>query len=420
MVVKRRVDQTPWWNLVPRFLRAILSVSGVIQLIALAAFMYVASFIPLAGGIIAGGAYAVCYLLIVRHAFRGGVDMPEPGAEDFPGLMNTFLRFAVAWSYVWIPTAVYAITGERPDVMSDPLLARHDPVMLALILFGALYTPAALLVTAVTDDFLALLNPFTGLQVILRLPGQYVATFGAWLLCFLVNWVLAAPLAGLLMELPIPILPSILARALLLVLPFLSAFLLGRLVWQNAHLFRLLTEQDLWEPQVLHPYPTGKQMLEPTRAAEPPPMTVDPALIASIKPRGSSEYRAPNSTAALDLATALRFGDSEAALVAFALPSGPKVAGDLEPALQLQLVDVLEAADDAATAAQLCQHIARKVPGSLEAAHAVLRYAKLLTFSLGQPAQAVPLLEQLVARHGADGVGVEARGLLATAEQRKV
>ena len=250
----RRIE--PYWEMFPRFLGAMFSFDGLLQLVAIGLFIYVVPLLPVIGKVLAFFAYVSYVFRVISHAAAGQEKLPEP--EDFLGWESVFpviFRFILASAIVWVPAVSYAVfvVGPTAFALMDPT-AFLDPVLALLVLFGVAYFPAALIVAAVAESALAVVNPMITVRLIFRIPGQYAVTILVWL---------ALTALGLGMEfavrllVPIPIVGGILQEIVGLLGPVAVAFVFGRLVYQNGHHFGVYRIGELVEPEWPEAKPAG-------------------------------------------------------------------------------------------------------------------------------------------------------------------
>jgi hypothetical protein len=119
----------------------------------------------------------IYYFAIVRHVGEGKDGMPGPTEDElgrtvsfaFRGLFCAAIAFAPALAYVG-------------------LSSEHDTVtLLALVVLGQTYLPAAVIAIALSDNTLAALWPVAWVKVIARAPSSYLRFVGLWICSFAIG-----------------------------------------------------------------------------------------------------------------------------------------------------------------------------------------------------------------------------------------
>lgn len=284
----------PWWALFPDFLGALFSVEGLAQIIAIGLVCWLVGLVPAVGAGIASFIFITYFFRVITAAARGETKLPDP--EDFLGFESIFppmLRFNVATMCLWLPALVYLYaTGGFTRLVVDGPKALVDPVLFAIGFAGLLYFPAALIAAAVADSFLAVINPWITVRLILRIPQQYFLTWAACFGLVLLDVFLSVGLLAIERVFTIPIVTGVIVESVSLVLPLLTAMILGRLIYQNAEQFGLLLvgedEELLWpeaQPEATPPTDTRSARARPA----PGPVDVPDWMVQGVVP----EYRAP-------------------------------------------------------------------------------------------------------------------------------
>ena len=442
----------PYWTLpvFSRLILAIFSVEGAIQLLAVAVVLTLLPYIPF-GGLLAAGVYIGYYFLIIRKAAMGSDRLPAP--DDFSDWLDDivlpFFRFMLASSVLWVPALIYIVTAKGMVAISAPRSLLTDPVLLLIIAASLLYFPGAMITAAVTESTWSTINPLVIVGIVLRIPAQYVLTVAIWGGLTVVNLVLVGPLKALLVMIPIPILPSIVAGMIGLVLPFLTALIMGRLVYQNSEKLGLGRQDGEMVPLMPNAVPTGSQRggggMRPLAQGKPeaagpiagpqgptdlplqeevpwggdpsPPGSGSPADVvgrgegsrfepgpkwADPAPRAveAQPMKAPpppNVTPLMkELVAALDAKDDSRAERIVRELTAEGAAPDLEPRHELQLAVILEKAGDTWGAVSACRRAAGPEPGSRLAARAIFTAGRLLEERLAERARAATMYHHLV------------------------
>ena len=221
----------------------------------------------------------------------GEIAEPEgPGFTDvvrdnlLPGL--TGLGVTVG---VFLPALVRAWTL-LPSASSGEVLARvthpvetlgapvfwAEPLFWGLAVVGLLWLPWALLVAAMTRSVFTALNPLRALACIRAVGRDARVVTGVFLLLALVHAGLHVA-AQAVLELPILLVPRLLAEALTCLAPFAAANLLGLVLYVHGDALGYLPARDYLEPTLGDTAP----LHAPSPCASPP----------SPKPRARTKQR---------------------------------------------------------------------------------------------------------------------------------
>ncbi|MEL7372585.1 MAG: hypothetical protein AAFN74_26910, partial [Myxococcota bacterium] len=255
----------------PQFVASFFTMDGLTSLAALGIFVYLLKTFGV--GIFAWAVTTTYMFTVIQSAAQGSERLPDP--TDFTDVFSIVLpvmRFIVALSYVWLPAVLYVTFGFGGLGLEDPPLY-SDPLFILLNIAGLAYFPMAVIVAAISESFIAVLDPRLGVRIISRIPNQYVgATMVALgiLLCgqvfeFIADFVVAL--------LPIPIIPGLLAETVATTFWLAAGWILGRLLYQNHEHFGLVLQGDDVElewPDAVPRAPTapeGSQSKQPVEAA---------------------------------------------------------------------------------------------------------------------------------------------------------
>ncbi|WP_223634938.1 hypothetical protein [Corallococcus sp. EGB] len=207
------------------------------------------------------GVFWAAFFAIVRGAARGEPATDTPGFTDLardnllPGL--TGLGVTVG---VFLP-ALVRVWRLLPSASSNEVLARithpldtlgapdvwADPLFWGLTVLGLLWLPWALLVAAMTRSVLTALHPLRALACIRAVGRDARVVTGVFLLLGLAHGGLHVA-AQAVLELPILIVPRLLAEALTCLAPFAAASLLGLVLYVHGDTLGYLPERDFLEP----------------------------------------------------------------------------------------------------------------------------------------------------------------------------
>lgn len=153
------------------------------------------------------------------------------------------------------------------------LFSSLTPWML-LALLGSLFTPMALLLAATQSPILTILNPVALIAFIRRIPGDYAIALGALLALNLVEGLIAL-LAGLITLLNIPVLSAVLANSAMFYVPFVTAYVLGSLLWLRGADLGCMREEEGYMLALPDAVPRGT----------PPPTAEEQAAVSFQRPR---------------------------------------------------------------------------------------------------------------------------------------
>jgi hypothetical protein len=269
LVLKKNID--PYWKAFPRFVRAMFSGSGIVQLFAVAVVLFACSALPGRSGRGFGTFIFVSYYFqVIRRCAQGLEHLPEP--DDFTGIDNYWVmsRFSLASALIWAPAVWYIFrNATMVELMSDPVrVAKAGFDIWAVVLFaaGIIYYPAAIITAAIAESILAMLNPLITVRMMMRIPGQYFVTVLVWLSLAGLDYAFSLLLKVFGAIVYVPIFTAFVATFLKLPLPILGGFILGRLIYQNAEDFGVVKTEVLYEPEVPGAKPRGTPRAASSRA----------------------------------------------------------------------------------------------------------------------------------------------------------
>jgi hypothetical protein len=201
-----------------------VSGEGALALVALAAGMWVVSFIPLAGSVLALGILSGYLFAIIRHTLKGHDGLPPP--TEFLGptdLLMPALRFALVVVVPALPAlAVRALAGEERTLGMQFL-------EFVLGLGAVAWAPAGVAVASQGEGILDGLNPLAALSLIARLKKDYglVVAVLAGYGCVGMLLYLVLRATTVLTPVRVPVVPEVLSIAVGLWAPVVMARILG-------------------------------------------------------------------------------------------------------------------------------------------------------------------------------------------------
>jgi hypothetical protein len=434
----------PYWGMFGVFLKSIFSLTGLLQIIALAAMVFLTSLIPLVGWIISLGIYAGYYFLVISKFSFGDEKLPMPAdfSDVFDDIFAPFFRFLIGTLLVWVPAVLYIKKQIGFALLfTQPSVAFSDPVLILIILVSIAYFPGVMITAAVTQSTVAMLNPMVILGIILRIPGHYFLTVIVWGMMTVANAFLRGLVGPFLYEHHVFLLTGILNEAVGLLIPMLTAMVLGRLVYQNGETLGYTTARELKVAEFPNASPQGnapaggwdqpkaiQAPIEPIELEEdsasdglrPAPgggfVAPSGPAVAAGKPQVNKPQAAPAAAPAAGpadiLENALETSDNEAALQAFAQLTKSGQVPDLKPQLELRLANLLERSGQSLAAAHACRRAAEKDMKGPMASRAIFTSARLLVEKLGQKEQGAAMYKYLVENFPGDPLSERAREML--------
>ena len=286
---RRRIKD--FLSALPIFVKSFFTMDGVASLVGLGVFSYVfGSF----GGLLAMIAWAVVVTYVfsvIRAASQGSERLPEPADfTDLFSLVFPVIRFILALSYLWLPATLYIsyVVTWQSVYWDGPMQLFTDPVLLTLVIAGIVYFPIAVVVAAISDSMLAVLDLRIGFRIIARLPLQYA---GAVATCavFLVIGGIYRLWAGIAVALiPVPFIPAIVAESTGVVFTLIPAWILGRFIYQNHEHFGIMLAGADEEPEWPDAVPRGQIAHDGSKSHGP----VQPAEVPGWSPAQAGLVRA--------------------------------------------------------------------------------------------------------------------------------
>ena len=252
-----------WWRKFPSFLRGMIMPMGLLSIGMLALYSALLSMIPHAGAVLPTVLLVVYCVWVVRAAPRGRAHLPV--VRDLTELLDLLadlffvaIRFTMATALLWTPLVVRLALMEEPEkVLREPSLLWLDPVGVAVIVLGALYVPAALVICTVTESLIGPINPVYSIRRVMRVPGEYALTALAVAALLALDVLVGQAFARGVGYDTIGLLTRFLHHLVALPLPLLAAFVLGRFVCQNGDVFGVVPAGEFLVPAAPGAEPSG-------------------------------------------------------------------------------------------------------------------------------------------------------------------
>lgn len=459
MVPKRIV---PYWEKIGDFVKAMISLEGVTQLIGLGVVCYLMGLVPGVGGWISSFILISYYFQVISSAAAGGERLPEPA--DFMGpstMLAPVARFFVASAMIWLPVTIYVLLMKDLGALAhDPRPLLRDPFVFVLLIAGVLYTPAALITAAISQSIVAVFNPMITIRMILRIPMQYLGMVGLWIGLNVLDGAARLALDKVELVLSIPVLTAVVVQILKLPISILTAMIMGRLIYQNGHHFGVVRRDDEMEPSVPNAKPKGtlKEEVKERQAPQaielgpeepmisaPAPIPVDDLALdlgPSPKPADSlddlelelpdddelalpmaSSFKEPpnepNHDALAARMTALlsMSGHEADALDLFMREVQGRTYPKLDPKSELKLCSLLERARYYEEASRAAQRAAKSDMAGPLAPRAVFTVARLLEERLSQHTRALAMYRYLVQQFPTDALAANAEAKIKALER---
>ncbi len=268
----------PYWTIFPKLVGAVVHPLSILTLAGIAVVMFIVRFLPMVGGLLSVGIFAGYFFLTLRHAMGGATTLPRPG--DFSNLVDDVVypafRLFLATAVLWVPSLAYAVWRmDAWSAMGDtPWMILADPGLLVLLALSASYFPGALIVAAVNENLLSILNPTNVLGLALRIPGAYLITVAVVAALGVLDLGVAAAVGAVAGS--IPILGPVLVLWSGMVVPLLIAMILGRLIFQNSVAFGLAIPEAERVPAVPGARPSATLPEHLRKKEDPVPQRRDP------------------------------------------------------------------------------------------------------------------------------------------------
>jgi hypothetical protein len=335
MPLSRRLLQAPLYP---------FSGSGLLSMVALGLFMFLVGKVV---GFLAIAAFWAYVFFLIRNSAEGAHRLGVPDFRNvIDDLVNPAVRGILGTVLVWVPAIVYLVKGSGlsfEEALSFEAL--KDPWLLAMLAFGMIYAPMALMAAATEMGVLDMLNPLLIFTYIKRVGWDYfIAVFALCLVTpvdILVMF-LTAPLHD---AIPIPVLGGWLATTLNLYPSIVMAHILGLVLHVHGYALDWGDRDKYEEPVLAGMVPRGS--IPAQAAAAPivigdnagPPLLDIPFPLAPLDTNdGSTQYTPGFQGPAAPVLEALLRRDFTLAMKLFA-----QSPHDLEPHLPPEEAFVLGA-----------------------------------------------------------------------------
>lgn len=237
-----RARAMPFWQRLLAAPQYPLTRSGLMSMIALAAFLTVCELLSIGMfGLIMlavrGGAYWSYMFFIIRRSADGSEKLGTPEFHDVQeSLVMPMVRGFVATMIVWLPAAIYVFGFSPWDVADITNLEwLGDPFFWCFVAAGICYAPMALIAAATNIGLLGMLNPVQIIGYIRPIGRDYFVAVGALLVVvpfeLFVTW-LARNIPS---ALPIPLVSTLVANVIWLYPSFVMANILGQVLYVHGH-----------------------------------------------------------------------------------------------------------------------------------------------------------------------------------------
>ncbi|MFP2961086.1 hypothetical protein ACLEPN_25565 [Myxococcus sp. 1LA] len=266
------------------------------------------------------GVFWGTFFSLAQASARGETTLHAPDFRDyFHDAILPGLRGVVTFVLVWTPALLYVLVlrplveegssalGAWVRSEDTPGLLSVDPVLVALLLLGAVWLPAALLITASRQPLFTLFNLPATFRIIRRLGRDYTRLAGALMLLGVLHLVTHL-VAMMLRVLDIFLISRVLAEAVTLVIPFTAAHALGLLLYTRGDALGYGVEEDYLVPVLGD---TG-----PTREA--PPIRENAPFTRAEAMGTALEARTPEHDTMAALAAAVQARDVPLAMSLYA------------------------------------------------------------------------------------------------------
>jgi hypothetical protein len=266
-----------------------------------------------------------------------------------------------------------------------------DPVLGGLLVLGFLFLPAAFTVAAMTDSIGDTVNPLVSLGLALRAPWHYLGVVAIVAVHYFASSLLAKALVSAIGPVccgGVVKLVGILwlVQSATLFLPVMSAFVLGRYIFQNREVLGFGAPRAMTRPALPNARPQGKK----PETSEEEPAPARPVAVEAI------DLETPPEEV---LANALRAGNHSLVMSAWRDLQRSGTRPDLPPEQALEFAAVLEKSGEAKAAAQVAHAAASKDLEGPLAPRAIFTAARLLTERVGDAASGKKLYQYLIKQY---------------------
>jgi hypothetical protein len=342
---------------------------------------------------------------VIRSTARGERELDAPDFTDiFSGCVSPAVRGFVGMSLLWLPgllyllfvkqwdtrkplhdlleTPAFYVSGGLPQLDWSQVL--WDPVLWLIVLAGAAYLPMVLLLAAVGQSLVRMLNPLAVIGSALRLGRGFTLTMGA-LAVLTVAMVLMWLVAAGILWLRLPFLSALVAEFITCLAPIIMARVLGLLLYNRGDAIGYGTAEDYLEPVLGNTRPR----------AEPPalrefPTAVEEAPVTTPTP-------ATDTLAAL--VQAVEAHDAGKALALYPELKEPRFLKQVDPAHHLFVGQAAVAQGQYELAVKALESAADVAPDGPAASRALVLLARVYAERLQEPERAASIYEYVVHRY---------------------
>lgn len=247
-----------------------LGKSGLMALLAVGAVVAlsrgISSLLPFVPGfihlIIWLGSFWGSLFWIVRSTAMGAEHFTAPDFQDVHhDLVSPAIRGTVATALIWVPAILFMWNAGKME--------HSDIVFGVMVLATVLYAPMALIFAATGEGTLSLLNPIKVIGVGVRLGSAYLVV-AAWMVPLALLHLVLRAVAAKVSSLSIPLVPSVLGEMISLYIPFVTARMLGLLLYVHGNRVGYGVDSEFYEPALPGVKPRGKKRAARVPAQEQP------------------------------------------------------------------------------------------------------------------------------------------------------
>jgi tetratricopeptide (TPR) repeat protein len=369
--------------------------------LAIETFLLV-KFIPTVIGL---GIFWGVFFHVIRSTARGDGELDTPDYSDFfSDCVSPAVRGFVGMSLLWLPGLLYLlfikqwdtskplndlletpsfyVTGGLPQLDWSQVLG--DPVLWLIVLVGAAYLPMVLLLAAVGQNLVRMLNPLAVLGYARRLGRDFTLTMGALAVLTVALLLVWAVAAGILW-LRLPFLSALVAEFITCLAPIIMARVLGLLLYNRGDAIGYGLASDYLVP-----------VLGDTRPrAEPPALREFPVETELAPTTGLS----PIAETISALAQAVEAHDASKALALYPELKEPRFLKQVDPSHHLFVGQAAAAQGQYELAVKALESAADVAPDGPAASRALVLLARVFAERLQEPERAASIYRYVVHRY---------------------
>jgi tetratricopeptide (TPR) repeat protein len=359
-------------------------------------------FIPVVIGL---GIFWGAFFHVIRSTARGERELDTPDYSDiFTDCVSPAVRGFVGMSLLWLPGLLYLlvikqwdtskplndlletpsfyVTGGLPQLDWSQVLG--DPVLWLIVLAGAAYLPMVLLLAAVGQNMVRMLNPLAVIGAARRLGRDFTLTMGA-LATLTVALLLVRLVAAGILWLRLPFLAALVAEFITCFVPIIMARVLGLLLYHRGDALGYGLASDYLVP-----------VLGDTRPrAEPPALREFPAVTAEAP----ATAPLPLTEAISALAQAVEAHDASKALALYPELKEPRFLKQVEPSHHLFVGQAAAAQGQYELAVKALESAADVAPDGPAASRALVLLARVYAERLQELERAESIYRYVVHRY---------------------